>query len=125
MKKKNQQTEQPSQAKPATALARTRIEVAAHQLRSAPWNPRPEITSESVADITASIREIGLIQPLVVMKDPVKQPFGGVDFYMVVAGHRRFRSVADAATGKLVHSYGDPKPADFDALRFGEKGGVK
>ena len=34
-------------------------------------------------------------------------------------------SVADAATGKLVHSYGDESPADFDALRFGEKGGVK
>ena len=101
MKKKNQQTEQPSQAKPAKALKRKRIEVAAHQLRSAPWNPRPEITSESVADITASIREIGLIQPLVVMKDPVKQPFGGVDFYMVVAGHRRFRACVDAGLNPI------------------------
>lgn len=36
-----------------------------------------------------------------------------------------FRSVADAATGKLVHSYGDRSPADFDVLRFGEKGGAK
>ena len=34
-------------------------------------------------------------------------------------------SIADAATGKLVHSYGGESPADIDALRFGEKGGVK
>ena len=80
----------------AKSLARTRIEVAAHQLRSAPWNPRPEITSESVADITASIREVGLIQPLVVIKDPVKEAYQGVDFYLVVAGNRRFRACVDA-----------------------------
>lgn len=80
----------------AKNLERKRIEVAAHQLRSAPWNPRPKISSESVADITASIRELGLIQPLVVMKDPDKKPRGGVDFYLVVAGHRRFRACVDA-----------------------------
>lgn len=85
----------------AKALERKRIEVAAHQLRSAPWNPRPEITSESVADITASIREIGLIQPLVVMKDPEKKPVGGVDFYLVVAGHRRFKACVDAGLSPI------------------------
>jgi len=85
----------------AKTLARTRIEVAAHQLRSAPWNPRREVTSESVADITASIRELGLIQPLVVMKDPDKKPFGGVDFYLVVAGHRRFRACVDAGLSPI------------------------
>lgn len=82
--------------KGAKKLGRTRVEVAAHQLRPAPWNPRPEITSESVADITASIREVGLIQPLVVIKDPVKEAYQGVDFYLVVAGHRRFRACVDA-----------------------------
>lgn len=80
----------------AKALKRTRVEVAAHQLRPAPWNPRPEVTSESVADITASILKVGLIQPLVVIKDPAKEPFGGVDFYLIVAGHRRYRACVDA-----------------------------
>ena len=80
----------------ARKLGRTRIEVAAHQLRPAPWNPRPEITSESVADITASVREIGLIQPLVVIKDPDKPSYKGVDFYLIVAGHRRYRACVDA-----------------------------
>ncbi|MBQ9741231.1 MAG: ParB/RepB/Spo0J family partition protein [Kiritimatiellae bacterium] len=85
----------------AKALGRTRIEVSANQLRPAPWNPRPEITSENVADITASIREIGLIQPLVVMKDPEKKPTDGVDFYLVVAGHRRFKGCVDAGLSPI------------------------
>ena len=49
--------------------------------------------------------------------DPLPRPYN--------CNARCFRSVADAATGKLVHSYGDRSPADFDVLRFGEKGGVK
>lgn len=102
MIKKTQKKAEGAKAK-ATArrLARTRIEVAAHQLRPAPWNPRPEITSESVADITASIREIGLIQPLVVIRDPDKPSFKGVDFYLVVAGHRRFRACVDAGLSPI------------------------
>lgn len=94
-------TASPQPQAQAKALERKRIEVAAHQLRSAPWNPRPEITSESVADITASIREIGLIQPLVVMKDSEKKPVGGVDFYLVVAGHRRFKACVDAGLSPI------------------------
>lgn len=92
---------QETAAPAAKTLKRERIEAAAHQLRPAPWNPRPEITSESVADITASIRELGLIQPLVVMRDPVKKPFGGTDFYLVVAGHRRFRACVDAGLSPI------------------------
>ena len=92
---------QETAAPAAKTLKRERIEASAHQLRPAPWNPRPEITSESVADITASIRELGLIQPLVVMRDPVKKPFGGTDFYLVVAGHRRFRACVDAGLSPI------------------------
>ena len=88
-------------AQSTKTLPRIHIEVAAHQLRSAPWNPRREVTSESVADITASIRELGLIQPLVVMKDPDKKPFGGADFYLIVAGHRRFRACVDAGLSPI------------------------
>ena len=91
MKKKTKE-----KAAGAKALGRKSIEVAAHQLRPAPWNPRPEITSESVADLTASISKVGLIQPIVVMKDPVKPPVRGVEFYLIVAGHRRYRACVDA-----------------------------
>ena len=102
-KKKNaaDNAAEPQERQGAKALGRTRIEAAAHQLRPAPWNPRPEITSESVADIAASVREIGLIQPLVVIKDPDKKPVRGVEFYLVVAGHRRFRACVDAGLSPI------------------------
>lgn len=100
-RKKKTEVAKGAGASDAKKLGRTRIEVAAHQLRPAPWNPRPEITSESVADITASVREIGLIQPLVVIKDPDKPSYKGVDFYMVVAGHRRFKACVDAGLSPI------------------------
>lgn len=90
MKKKAKETAD------ARAFAHKSIEVAAHQLRFAPWNPRPEITSESVADITASLPKVGLIHPLVVMKDPVKKGKKDEEFYLIISGHRRYRACVDA-----------------------------
>lgn len=84
------------------AAGRTPIEVAAHQLRPAPWNPRAEITPESVADLAASIRELGLIQRIVVIRDPDKKPVDGVEFYLIVAGHRRFAAWNAAGIGGLI-----------------------
>lgn len=81
------------------ARKRTPIEVSANRLRPAPWNPRQEITPESVADIAASIRELGLIQRIVVIRDPEKKPVRGVEFYMIVAGHRRFAAWKAADIG--------------------------
>ena len=59
---------------------RTDIEVA--KLKLAPWNPRAEITPESVADLAASIKSLGMIQPVVAMIDAD----GGAT---LIAGHRR------------------------------------
>lgn len=59
---------------------RTDIEVA--KLKVAPWNPRSEITPESVADLAASIKSLGMIQPVVAMIDAD----GGAT---LIAGHRR------------------------------------
>lgn len=78
---------------------RTPIEVSANQLRPAPWNPRREITPDSVSDLAASIKELGLIEPIVVINDPDKKPVRGVDFYMIVAGHRRFAAWVSAKIG--------------------------
>lgn len=65
--------------KPKTVeYRRERREVAVDALKPAAWNPRGEITPESVADLAASIASLGLIQPLVAMEDMT-----------LVAGHRR------------------------------------
>jgi len=82
---------------PAAAPNRTPMDISAATLRLAPWNPRNEITPDSVADLTASIRKDGLIQRLVVVKDG--------DAYIIVAGNRRF--VACCAAGL------DPIPCEL------------
>lgn len=69
---------------------RERREIEPSMLKSAPWNPRGEVTPESVADLAASMRTLGVIQPLVAMLDKD----GGTT---LVAGHRRL--VAAKATG--------------------------
>lgn len=46
-----------------------------------PWNPRPEITDEDVAELAASIRDNGLLNRLSVIK--------AEDGYIVFAGNRR------------------------------------
>ena len=96
MKKKTQKAKDAKTPECTPARERTSIAVAAHQLRPAPWNPRPEITSESVADITASLPKVGLIHPLAVMKDPDKPSVKGVDFYVIISGHRRYKACVDA-----------------------------
>ncbi len=53
-----------------------------------PHQPRKEFAEEDLAELVASIKENGLLQPLVVRTSP-KQP----DRYELIAGERRFRSL--------------------------------
>lgn len=69
---------------------RERREMSLDMLKPAPWNPRGEITPESVADLVDSIRALGVIQPLVAMP-------GKDGEAVLVAGHRRL--VAAKAAG--------------------------
>ena len=49
-----------------------------------PWQPRTRFDQEKLEELAASIREIGVIQPLTVRKSG--------DKYELIAGERRFRS---------------------------------
>ena len=66
----------------AAEYVRKRTEIEIAKLKLAPWNPRAEITPESVADLAASIKSLGMIQPVVAMIDAD----GGAT---LIAGHRR------------------------------------
>ena len=59
---------------------RTELEVA--KVKVAPWNPRPKITPESVADLAESIKSLGVIEPLVAMMD-------ADGCAVLLSGHRR------------------------------------
>lgn len=71
---------------------RTELEVA--KLKVAPWNPRPKITPESVADLASSIRSLGVIEPLVAMMDAD----GGAT---LLSGHRRLAAAKVAKLDKV------------------------
>lgn len=58
-------------------------EVKVADLQPAPWNPRKEITPESVADLAANIRVNGVLQNIGVWRDPES------DELYVIYGNRR------------------------------------
>ena len=70
----------------AINISRERLEVETGQLTAAPWNPRGEISPESVADLVASIATVGIIEPLVVMEAESGKG------YIIIAGHRRAKA---------------------------------
>lgn len=64
--------------------ADTLLEIETNQLQSNPLQPRGVITQESLVDLVESIREQGIIEPLVIAETPAG--------YQIIAGERRWRA---------------------------------
>jgi len=62
------------------------IHVALTDLRPNPYQPRRVMDPEKIRELAESIREFGVLQPIVVRK-------GAVRGYEIIAGERRFRAV--------------------------------
>ena len=60
-----------------------------------PQQPRDTISPESLAELSSSIREHGVLQPLVVSHDPV------TGMYTLIAGERRLRAAKIAGLEKV------------------------
>jgi ParB family chromosome partitioning protein len=73
----------------APAIERTRGQrrIPIEFLRPNPRNPRTSFREEDLADLAASIREKGIIQPVV-----VRTIAGVADAYEIIAGERRWRA---------------------------------
>lgn len=65
-------------------------------LRPNPRNPRSAFREEDLADLTNSIREKGIIQPIVVRAIP-----GVADAYEIIAGERRWRAAQAAGVADV------------------------
>ncbi len=61
-----------------------------------PYQPRKEFSEEELTELAESIRENGLLQPLVVRPDP-----GERDRFQLVAGERRLRAVGRLGWSKV------------------------
>lgn len=65
-------------------MAEEVIQIDVNQLQPNPLQPRGAITPESLVDLVDSIREHGVLEPLVVAKTPAG--------YQIIAGERRWRA---------------------------------
>lgn len=65
-------------------MAEEIIQLEINQLQPNPLQPRGSITPESLVDLVDSIREHGILEPLVVAKTPAG--------YQIIAGERRWRA---------------------------------
>src|SRR3954471_12047503 len=59
-------------------------ELEPNQLQSNPLQPRGVITPDSLTDLVESIREQGILEPIVVARTPAG--------YQIIAGERRWRA---------------------------------
>lgn len=58
-----------------------------------PYQPRKEFDPEALKHLAASIREYGILQPLVVSRLEIESPTGGIQVqYELIAGERRHRA---------------------------------
>lgn len=64
-------------------------EVELNKIEANPFQPRSKFDEEGLEELAASIREIGLIQPITLRKT-------GPDSYQIIAGERRFRAAQKA-----------------------------
>jgi ParB family chromosome partitioning protein len=65
-------------------MAEEIIQIEVNQLQPNPLQPRGAITPESLVDLVDSIREHGVLEPLVIAKTPAG--------YQIIAGERRWRA---------------------------------
>lgn len=58
-----------------------------------PYQPRKEFSEEGLRSLAESIRQYGVLQPLVVSRTDVEKPEGGLESaYELIAGERRLRA---------------------------------
>jgi ParB family chromosome partitioning protein len=83
-------------ASSATALRKGETTVPIERIFPNPDQPRRQFTEQALNDLTASIREKGVIQPLIVRPMP-----GDPTVYQIVAGERRWRAAQAAQLHEL------------------------
>ena len=71
----------------ASADRRDTRHIPVEQIEPNPHQPRRDFSEEALADLAASIRERGIVQPLVLRPHPDRP-----DTYQIVAGERRWRA---------------------------------
>jgi len=69
------------------------FQIEVSKIKPNPHQPRKDFDESTLKDLAASIREFGIIQPLVVSKVEEDTDFGTDVHYQLIAGERRLRAV--------------------------------
>ena len=75
-------------------LAGSVSEISISQIKVNPFQPRTEFDQEALNELSISIKELGIIQPITVRKL-------GYDNYQIISGERRFRATHLAGLEKI------------------------
>lgn len=82
---------------PADTSSSGRLKVLpVENLYPSPFQPRKIFREESISELASSIRQYGVLQPLLVRKDPKND-----DGYEIIAGERRWRAAQQAQVHEL------------------------
>ena len=65
------------------------------------WQPRHEFDEEALAELTHSVREFGVLQPIVVRPIPDDHPLVGDAEYELIMGERRLRATKAAGLAEI------------------------
>ena len=68
------------------------LELAIDELQPGRYQPRLQLREEGLAELAESIREQGVLQPLIVRAVPETRATAGAKAYEIVAGERRWRA---------------------------------
>lgn len=72
-------------------------QIPTNQLEPNPLQPRGVISPDSVSELIESIREHGILEPLIVAQTPAG--------YQIIAGERRWRAVTSTQTSLRTSNY--------------------
>ena len=78
----------PAAATPAATPAAPAPRLLIHTIRKSPWQPRHVFDPDALAELVQSVKERGVLQPLLVRKV--------ADHYELIAGERRLRAAGEA-----------------------------
>lgn len=104
-------------AKPAEAFVSREIPLA--QIKPSPTNPRKTFDQVADGELMNSIREHGVLQPIVVRPFKRHTPNGTEELYEIVCGERRYRAAKNAnlaAIPAVIRTLSDEQVLEFQII---------
>jgi ParB family chromosome partitioning protein len=85
-----------------------------------PWQPRKSMSEDTLQELAASIRDHGIIQPLIVVRISSEDPLTGGVQYQLIAGERRWQAAKLAGLTSVPVVIKDAEPQEMLELALVE-----